>query len=228
LINLRGVRTGVIPDLHIPGHVDGALEFCVETFRNHGVQQVVCLGDIVDHHFISRHQTEVDALNPEQEFKLAKKELQKWVKAFPDMFICQGNHDLIPERRLHELGVPSTVYLKSLNDVYGLPDTWVWSERFKVFDDVIIEHGIGSAGMYGARNTAIKLGCSYVQGHTHSFAGTYDIPRALKNNAAMNAGCLVDVDKYYSRYGRLIFKVPVSLGCGIIYSVNHMEFIPFR
>lgn len=226
MIKLENVVTGVISDLHAPGNLDTALEFCVKTFKEHKVKQVVSIGDLVDHHYISRHPIEVDAFNPIDEFFEAKRELQRWAKAFPKMYICRGNHDLIPQRRLAELGIPADVFLKAMNEIYDLPESWIWDEQFTVFNDVLIEHGMGSNGMYGARNTAIKLGCSYVQGHTHSYGGVFDIPRAFKNNAAMNVGCLLDPNKYFARYGKNVFIVPPSIGCGVIHSVNHMEFIP--
>lgn len=228
MFKLPNKRTGVISDTHIPGNLDNALDFTVKTFFDKGVEQITHIGDLVDHHYISRWPNELDAMNPREEWLKAKAELSRWVNQYPSMYLCKGNHDTIPERRLEELGLPADVYLKTLNEIYGLPDTWIWAERFLLFDSVIMEHGLGSGGMYGAKNTANKLGVSYVQAHTHSHAAVFHIPRPIKDAAAMNVGCLVDAAKYHARYGRLYFKVPVSLGCGIIYSGNHMEFVPYK
>jgi predicted phosphodiesterase len=228
MYKLQNKITGIIPDTHIPGHIEDALEFTQKVFYDKHVQQVVHTGDLVDHHYISRWPIELDALSPKEEWFAAKLELQRWVQAYPKMHICVGNHDDIPRRRLEELGIPDEVFLKSLNDIYGLPDTWIWAERFLLFKSVIIEHGLGSGGMYGAKNTANKLGVSYIQAHTHAYAAVFHIPRAIDNAAAMNAGCLIDAAKYYSRYGQKYFKVPVSLGCGVVYASDHMEFYPYR
>lgn len=228
MFKLPNKRTGVIPDTHIPGNLNDALEFVIKTFYDKNVEQVVHIGDVVDHHYISRWPIELDALSPQEEWLQTKVELARWVKQFPEMFLCKGNHDDIPERRLKDLGLPADIYLRTLNDIYDLPQTWIWSEQFLVFDSVLIEHGLGSGGMYGAKNTANKLGVSYVQGHTHSHAAVFDIPRPLKNASAMNVGCLVDANKYNARYGRLYFKVPMSHGCGVIYSGSHMEFVPYK
>lgn len=219
--------TGVISDTHIPGNVDNALDFCVKAFLEKGVEQIVHIGDLVDHHYISRWPIELDALNPTEEAELAKSELRRWVRHFPKMYLCHGNHDCIPSRRLKEVGLPEEVFMRTINEIYDLPPTWVWADSFLLFNSVLIDHGLGSPGMYGAKNTANKLGVSYVQGHTHANAAVYNIPRPILNAAAMNVGCLVDVDKYNARYGKLYFKVPPSLGCGVIYSAEHMEFVPY-
>jgi predicted phosphodiesterase len=220
--------TGVISDTHIPGHKEDALEFCTKVFFDKGVQQVVHVGDLIDHHYISRHPNELDAMNPFEEWLAAKAELQRWVRQFRRMYLCKGNHDNIPERQLKELGIPADIFMKPLNVIYDLPDTWEWYTDYLLFNSVLIDHGLGSPGMYGAKNTANKLGCSYVQGHTHSNAGVWYLPRPLANASAMNVGCLIDVNKYTARYGKDIFKTPVSLGCGIIYSKEHMEFVPYE
>lgn len=220
--------TGIIPDTHIPGHLGDALEFTQRIFYDRNVQQVVHIGDLVDHHYISRWPSELDALSPKEEWEAAKIELKRWVQAYPCMYLCKGNHDDIPERRLEELGIPHEVFMKSLNEIYGLPATWIWAERFLLFNSTIIEHGLGSNGMYGAKNTANKLGSSYVQGHTHAYAAVFHIPRPLINASAMNVGCLVDEDKYNFRYGKKYFKIPMSLGCGVVYASDHMEFFPYR
>lgn len=227
MYKLKDVTTGVIPDLHIPGQLKDALEFCQDTFNDKKVQQIICIGDLVDHHFISRHPTELDALNPREEWQKARTEVNRWTYAFPEVFLCKGNHDFIHERQAQTLGMPD-LFLKSINDIYGLPETWIWSHKFLLFDSVIVDHGLGSGGMYGAKRTANSLACSYVQGHTHAHAAVFNLPRPLKDGAAMNVGCLVDNTKYNMRYGEQIYKIPMSLGCGIIHESNHMEFVPYK
>jgi hypothetical protein len=142
MIELKNVTTGIISDTHFPGHVDGALDFVLETGEKWGVKQWVHIGDMIDHHYISRHPTEPEAWNPVQEVQAVKQELKKWIAAIPDLFICINSHDMIPERQAKTLGMPE-LFLRSLNDVYGLPDTWVWADRLKLFNRTLIEHGLG-------------------------------------------------------------------------------------
>lgn len=218
---------GIIPDLHLPGHIDDALEFVRDTFSDHKVTKVISVGDLIDHHYIGFHNSEVDAFNPVDEAKKAQAELKRWVKAFPEMKICRGNHDDRPIRLAKLMGMPPDLFLKSLNEVYELPDTWLWAERWDV-EGVIYEHGLGSNGMYGAKNTAIKLGSSYVQGHTHAHGAVFDLPQSRHHMCAMNVGALIDAEKYNARYAKLFYKIPMSLGCGIVLAHDEMKFIPKR
>lgn len=226
MIQLKNVTTGIISDTHFPGQVDGALDFILRTGKKWGVKQWVHIGDMIDHHYISRHPIEPEALNPIQEVALAKKEIKRWVKAIPKMSICINSHDRIPERRAAELGMPE-LFLRPLSEVYNLPDTWVWGKRFGLFERTIIEHGLGSNGMYGAKNTAKALGCSWVQGHTHAHAAVFDLPRPFGDCQAMNVGCLMDTSKYFAKYGEN-FKIPVSLGMGVICADDEMYFIKYK
>lgn len=227
VMEIQDKVTGVISDLHIPGHHENALEFCQDTFSDNKVEQVVCIGDIIDHHYISRHLSEPRALNPNDEWDASMVELKRWIKAFPNMGIAEGNHDQIPYRQAKTLGIPPE-FLKTLHDMYDLPDTWVFAERMHIKEKLIIEHGLGSNGMYGAKNTAKTLGVSYVQGHTHAHASVFDIPRPFNNIQAMNVGCLIDTSKYNATYAKLYFKTPVSIGCGIIHSVDELQYIPMK
>lgn len=221
------IITGVISDLQLPGHIDGAFDFIRRTFDKHKVDRVVCIGDLVDCHYISFHQNEPDALNSIQEWELAHKELERWTKEFPQVYCCLGNHDEIPDRQAVAIGMAPGIYIRRLNEIYNLPNTWEWAVEWD-FDDVLYQHGLGSNGMYGCKNTAIKMGTSYVQGHTHAHAATFHIPQYRKDICAMNVGCLMDVNKYQARYGKKFFKTGMSLGCGIVTNSTSMKFIPYK
>jgi len=218
---------GVIPDLHIPGHCSDSLEFVRDSFSDHKVTDIVCTGDIIDHHYISFHGNELDAMNPIAEWKATLEEMQRWVKAFPKMKLCYGNHDTRPARAGKLVGLAEEVFLKPLNKIYNLPKAWVWKVRWDL-NEVIYEHGLGSNGMYGAKNTAIKLGSAYVQGHTHAHGAVFDLPQVRHRFSAMNVGALIDKDKYQSRYAKSIYKIEMSLGCGIVFAKDEMKFIPKR
>ena len=53
-----GSRVGIIGDTHLPYELDGYLEFCQETFDRWGVNKVVHIGDFVDNHSLSFHDSE--------------------------------------------------------------------------------------------------------------------------------------------------------------------------
>ena len=157
-----GDIVGVIPDLHIPAHKKGALDFIERTFNQYKVDKVLFIGDLVDHHYIGFHPNETDALNPVQEWEAAAMELKRWIKTFPDAMLCYGNHDERPGRAAQIMGLPEDVFLKTLNEVYSIPRTWSWKVRWDFGD--IYEHGlnwlsgsnVGSYGRYGNNYTGSK------------------------------------------------------------------------
>lgn len=214
---------GFFTDTHEPACHPRFFEFVRDTFRQHGVTQVVCGGDLVDHHFISRHVSEPDALNPIDELEMAIKNLEKWHKEFPEVLVCNGNHDNIPVRQAKELGIPER-YLRSLNEVYGLPEGWKWAPQHEV-DGVIYEHGLGAGGMYGFKNLALAYRQSVCVGHTHSYGGVLYIASNKDIIFGLNGGCGIDVESYNARYGST-YKFKPTLGCGIIKNGKEAMFIP--
>jgi len=216
---------GFFTDIHEPAAHPRFFEFVRDTFVSHRVNKVVCGGDLVDHHFISRHVSEPDALNPIDELELAIRNLEKWGKEFPEVLVCTGNHDAIPVRQAKELGIPER-YLRSLNDVYGLPSGWKWAPQHEL-DGVIYEHGLGAGGMYGFKNLALAYRQSVCVGHTHSYGGVLYIASNKDIIFGLNGGCGIDVKSYAARYGSN-YKFKPTLGCGIIRGGKEAQFIPMN
>lgn len=214
----------VIGDTHFPGHHDKYYDFIIETAVKYSIDEFIHVGDLVDFHYISRHITEPDADNAIVELDKAKEELVRWVDKFPNLKICKGNHDMIPYRQAGTLGIPKK-FLKSLNELLELPDTWTWHHSI-VIDDIVVEHGLGSGGKYGAFNTALKYMCNYVQGHTHSYGSVLWHEGFFKSVFGMQVGCGVDKKKYHSRYGKNIFKHGLALGCGVVLNADTPDKTP--
>jgi len=212
-IKPKGTVIGIIADTHEPACHPKYFDFVKKTFKEFDVNEVVHIGDVIDHHFISRHVSETDAFNPIDEMDLAIGNLKKWANEFPDVKITLGNHDEIPKRQAKTLGIPAR-FIRDLNDIYELPVTWEFKNQFEI-NDIWFEHGIGSNGMYGAKNTALKYRMSYVQGHTHANAGIFHMTSPKDSIFAMNVGSGVDDTHIQMRYGK-IFKNKSTLGCGII------------
>lgn len=216
---------GFFTDLHEPASHPRFFEFVRDTFRAHGVTEVVCGGDLIDHHFISRHTNEQDALNPVDELRLAIDNLKKWTAEFPNVKVCMGNHDAIPTRQAKELGIPKD-FLRSLNEIYELPEGWKWAPQWEI-DGVIYEHGLGAGGMYGFKNLALAYRQSVVVGHTHSNGGVLYMAGPKDIIFGANGGCGVDVESYAMRYGAA-YKHKPTLGCCIIKNGTEASFIPMN
>lgn len=218
----------VFSDTHGPYQHRNALEFLQDTYATHGCGSVVCAGDLLDFHAMSRFASEPDSPSPELEYQKALEWAASVNKAFPRGVLVMGNHDAIPQRQLQTIGVAPSL-LKERNELFGLDDGWRVEPLYHtIFDgQVLIEHGIGSGGMYGAINTAIAKRSSYCQGHTHSYAMVAYRSNYKNTIFGMNCGCLFDADSLAARYGQYA-KWKGVLGCGIVYSPDHAEFIPLR
>ena len=211
-----------IPDLHIPFEHPSALQFCKDMAIEYGVKTVVNLGDEIDNHALSFHTNELDALTAQQEYDKTRKTIKEWFKAFPVVSLCIGNHSAMPARRAKEWGLPKS-YIKSFHQLWDAPETWVVSQGFNI-GGVGFRHA-GKAGFQGSIASAIIARQSMVYGHNHSFGGV--LYQANLNDIifGMNVGCLIDNDAYAFAYGKDFPNKP-TLGCGIVHSPTHAEFVP--
>ena len=64
-------RVLCIGDLHEPFCLDGYLEFCIEMYKKYNCNKVVFIGDVIDNHYSSYHETDVNGLSGGQELDLA-------------------------------------------------------------------------------------------------------------------------------------------------------------
>ena len=95
----------VIGDLHAPFIKKGYLEHCKKIYKKYKCNKVVFIGDIIDNHYSSFHDTDPDGFSAGQELDRAIAMVQKWYKAFPKAFVCIGNHDAIICRKAFSAGM---------------------------------------------------------------------------------------------------------------------------
>lgn len=212
-------------DDHAPFNHPGRLEFYAELKRMYPKAPFVHLGDLFDFHAMSRHQTEVDADSPEEEYKKATEFVKGLTKIWPKGTLILGNHDLIPQRQMASIGLTPTI-LKASHDLYGLPKSWRIEPLFYVLPgiNVLCEHGIGSGGKYGCFSTAVAKRCSFVQGHTHSEAMFKYATNYKDTIFGMNVGCGCDDAALAMRYAKYNTRKGV-LAAGVVHSSSQAELI---
>jgi predicted phosphodiesterase len=216
---------GVFGDVHIPFDHPNYLQFVKDTFDKFGVSEVICLGDLVDHHAISRHQSETCAKGAYDELDEAIQRVAEYTKVFPNVRMCRGNHDDIPERQAATIGIGSR-YLKEFSALFELPETWIIKNAF-IVDGVLYKHGLNCLGKDGAINTAILERMSTVIGHSHAFGGVKYSANNRNIIFGLNAGCGIDIDAYAFAYGKHA-KYRPTLGCGIVFNNSYATFIPME
>ena len=200
-------RVLVIGDLHEPFCLDGYLDFCKKVYAEQNCNKVVFIGDIIDNHYSSYHETDADGMSGGEELDLAIDNISKWYKAFPIADVTLGNHDIIISRKAQTGSIPSK-WIKEYKEVLNTPK-WTFTHKLEI-DGVAYIHGIGSK----AHVRSVKDMQSTVQGHHHTEA--YTIWKVGSNNKVfgMQVGCGIDKDSYAMAYGKW-FPKP-AIGCGVV------------
>jgi metallophosphoesterase superfamily enzyme len=200
-------RVLIIGDLHEPFCLDGYLEFCKDVYAKHNCNKVVFIGDIIDNHYSSYHETDADGMGGGQELDLAIAKIAKWYEAFPEAHVTIGNHDRLIMRKAQTGGIP-TKWIKKYKEVLETP-LWQFTERV-VIDGVQYVHG--EAGTAKAKCRADMM--STVQGHLHTQAYTEWFVGANFKIFGMQVGCGIDHHSYAMAYAKS-GKKP-AIGCGVV------------
>lgn len=221
------VIRGVFSDTHIPFAHPNYLQFLKDTFAEWGVQEIICLGDLVDNHAISRFNSEPCADGAYTELDKARSQIKELTDAFPEVKMCRGNHDDIVFRQASTLGLGS-VFIKPFREIYGLPKGWDIQDEY-VLDGVLYTHGTGRSGKTATLNTAIQERMSLCMGHTHCFGGVDYIANNRETIFGLNTGCLIDTTgkSYAFEYAKFNKQRP-TLGCGIVVDKHEAYFIPMN
>lgn len=205
-------RVLVIGDTHFPFVNESYIDFLCETYSHFDCDSVVHIGDVVDNHAISFHDSEHDALGAENESLMAQEYVDQYIETFPEALVCLGNHDALVQRRAMKAGLPLR-FIRDLGEIYQTGD-WRWSDQH-VIDGVLYSHGTGSSGKNHALNMAMNNRCPVVCGHTHTnLSVNYDVNK-FDRIFGMNVGCGININAYAFRYGMVFPKRPV-LGCGVV------------
>lgn len=199
-------RILVIGDLHCPFELKGYLEFCQNTYAKYNCNQVIFIGDIIDNHYSSYHESDPNGMSAGDELERAIERVQKWYAAFPFADVTIGNHDRIIMRKSFSSGIPKE-WIKSYNEVLGT--TWNWTERVE-YDNVQYVHGEGGTARTKAKNDMQ----STVQGHIHTQAYCEWMVGRNFRVFGMQVGCGIDKTSYAAAYAKNFKKQ--AIGCGVV------------
>jgi predicted phosphodiesterase len=204
---MKSNRILVIGDLHEPFCLDGYLEFCKQTFKKYDCNHVVFIGDVIDNHYSSYHETDADGMGGGDELNLAISKISRWYEAFPVADVTIGNHDRIIMRKAQTSSIP-TAWIREYKDVLGTPE-WNFVDRV-VYDDVQYIHGEGGTARTKCRADMM----STVQGHLHTQCYTdWYVGQNFKIFGAQ-VGCGIDHDSYAMAYAKRGKKPAV--GCAVV------------
>lgn len=197
----------VIGDLHNPFCLKGYLDFCLRQKQRFDCQTIVFIGDIIDNHYPSYHETDPDGMGGGDELALAIKRTQQWVRAFPEAYVCIGNHDRMVMRKAFSSGIPK-LWIKDFNEVLQAPNWYFINDL--VIDNVQYIHGECGTARVKAKNDKF----STVQGHLHTQAYAEFLTGRGGYTFGMQVGCGVDRDAYALAYAQTGPRP--AIGCGVV------------
>ena len=181
----------VIGDLHIPYHHKDSFKF-LKALKKHykGFDLVVNIGDELDQHAISMHDSNPDLPSAGDELTISKKFIKELEKIFPKMTLVDSNHSSLVYRRALKHGLPRA-YLRDYNEFLEVKD-WNWVEDLTItLNDqtrCFFTHGMSANVLHVAQ----KMGMHVVQGHYHSKSSIQYFSNPDNLVWAMQTGCLTN------------------------------------
>lgn len=203
-----------ISDMHIPYQHKGLLPFLDGLKTRYEPTRVICLGDELDKHAMSFHDSDPDLPSAGDELQRSLPIIKELEAMFPKMDLIDSNHGSLLYRKAKHHGIPRH-YLKGYNDVLGVGEGWKWHFDLTLTlpDDqkVYVHHGKNASAI----KVAQLMGMSHVSGHFHEAFGIQyaSTPAALL--FGLNAGCLIDRKALAFAYSNSNMKRQI-IGTGLI------------
>ena len=205
----------IISDTHIPYHAKELMPFLKLLKKKYKPDRVIHIGDEVDKHAMSFHDSDPDLPSAGDELKLSIPVIKQLEKMFPKMDLLDSNHGSLVFRRAYKHGIPKA-YIKKYNDFLQVGKGWKWH------DDLIIDTPLGKVHFcHGKTPDILKLatsmGMSCVSGHYHSLMGVRWFGNSLGLYFGLQVGCMIDSKSLAFRYNKVQKARPI-IGCSIIYN----------
>jgi len=197
----------VIGDLHAPFTLPKYLKFCREQQETYDCGTVIFIGDIIDNHYSSYHESDPDGYSAGEELDRATDMIKDWYRTFPVATVIIGNHDRLVYRKAFTAGV-SKRWIREYKDVLDTPN-WSFVENIMI-NNVNYNHGEGGTAMNRIK-TELQ---SQAQGHLHTELYVKFLVGANFIVWGMQVGCGVDIKSYAMAYGKNYKKS--AIGCGVV------------
>jgi len=218
-------RILVVGDLHTPFTRKGYLEHCQQVAVKYNTNHTIFIGDVIDNHYSSFHDSDPDGLSANDELDAATDVLSEWHRAFPNADVILGNHDMIVLRQIFKAGISKRWIIK-FSDVLEVP-SWKFIEQIE-YDGVKYIHGLKGGAVNGAITKAVGRGKSIVQGHWHSKSWVRWHVTDVSRIFAMQVGCGVDEKTYAMAYHTDPMERWI-LSCGVVLENGQLPIVePMR
>jgi predicted phosphodiesterase len=206
-------RILVISDMHLPYQHKDSIKFLKEIKKEFKPDTTISIGDLLDQHALSFHDSSPELYSAGHELDKAKEYVKELESVFPKLTEVDSNHSSMIYRRALKHGLPRA-YLKDYGD-------FLETKKWKWVDDLTLTMSNGQRCFFthGRSADVLKvsqtMGMSCVQGHYHTkFVISW---WANPDNLffGMNVGCLIDQKSMAFNYAKN-FRTRFIIGCGII------------
>jgi predicted phosphodiesterase len=206
-------RILVISDMHLPYQHKDSIKFLKEIKKEFKPDTTISIGDLLDQHALSFHDSSPELYSAGMELDKAKEYVKELESIFPKLIEVDSNHSSMIYRRALKHGLPRA-YLKDYGD-------FLETKKWKWVDDLTLTMSNGQRCFFthGRSADVLKvsqtMGMSAVQGHYHTkFVISW---WANPDNLffGMNVGCLIDQKSMAFNYAKN-FRTRFIIGCGII------------
>jgi len=203
----------VVSDMHLPYQHKDSIKFLKEIKKEFKPDTTISIGDLLDQHALSFHDSSPELYSAGHELDKAKEYVKELESVFPKLTEVDSNHSSMIYRRALKHGLPRA-YLKDYGD-------FLETKKWKWVDDLTLTMSNGQRCFFthGRSADILKvsqtMGMSAVQGHYHTkFVISW---WANPDNLffGMNVGCLIDQKSMAFNYAKN-FRTRFIIGCGII------------
>ncbi len=197
----------VISDMHHPYAHPDTVPFLKACKKKFNPDTVVCIGDEVDFHALSYHESNPDLDSAGVELEKAIDGLRPIYTLFKKVTVIESNHGSMVLRKALTGGIPKKA-IKSYNEILDAPKGWSW------VDDLILNtasgpiyfcHGKAAA----AGKLASQYGMSVIQGHFHEKSQIHYISTPERLMFDLHTGCLADDRSLALQYNKINPKRPI-------------------
>ena len=203
----------VISDMHLPYQHKDSIKFLKEIKKEFKPDTTLSIGDLLDQHALSFHDSSPELYSAGMELDKAKEYVKELESIFPKLIEVDSNHSSMIYRRALKHGLPRA-YLKDYGD-------FLETKKWKWVDDLTLTMSNGQRCFFthGRSADVLKvsqtMGMSAVQGHYHTkFVISW---WANPDNLffGMNVGCLINQKSMAFAYAKN-FKTRFIIGCAVI------------
>ena len=203
-----------ISDPHFPYTHKDTVPFLRAVNRKYKPDKIVCVGDEIDQHGLSYHESDPDLDSAGPELRAAKIKIRPLFKLFPKMDLLSSNHGDMVYRKGMSAGIPRYC-LKSYREILEAPKGWKWHMDLplKMSDgrSVYFHHGKSANVLKASQAMAMSM----VQGHYHNQFNIQYWGNPTGLYWGMQVGCSIDDKSMAFAYNKTNLKRPI-IGHGII------------